>query len=94
MQPAFEFIQEWCKRKEIPYSSDAEMAKNERIHNRIMKDIDKLNQSFAKYEQLKKIILATSVWGVDTGEMTPTMKVKRRVIMSNYQDEIENCYRG
>lgn len=94
VQPAFEFLREWCKRKEIDYTTDAEMIKIERIHNRIMKDIDKLNKGFAKYEQIKKIILASSVWGVDTGEMTPTMKVKRRVIMQNYKGEIENCYRG
>ncbi len=94
VQPAFEFLQEWCKRKEIKYTSDAEMIKNERVHKRIMKDINELNSSFAKYEQIKKIILSPNVWAVDSGEMTPTMKVKRRVIMENFAGEIETCYRG
>lgn len=94
IQPSFEFLEEWCKRKNIPYSTNAEMIKMERIHNRIMKDINKYNNEFAQFEQIKKVILAGKVWGIDTGEMTPTMKVKRRVIMADFQAEIEKCYRG
>ena len=88
------FLQEWCKRKDIEYTTDAEIVKQERIHNRIMKEVDELNEKFAQFEKIKKIILAGSLWGIDTGEMTPTMKVKRRVIMNNFKNEIENCYRG
>ncbi|MFT6165461.1 MAG: long-chain acyl-CoA synthetase [Vicingaceae bacterium] len=94
VQPSFDFLKEWCKRKDIPYTTDAEMVKMERIHNRIMKDVDFYNESFAQYEQVKKIILAPSVWGIDSGEMTPTMKIKRRVLMENFKDQIESCYRG
>jgi long-chain acyl-CoA synthetase len=94
VQPSFDFLKEWCKRKEITYTTDAEMIKVERIHNRIMKDVSVYNEEFAKFEQVKKIILAPSVWGIDSGEMTPTMKIKRRVLMENFKDEIEVCYRG
>jgi len=94
IQPAFEFLQEWCRRKEIPYSSDQEMVLEQRIIDRIMKDVNEFNEGFAQFERVKKIILAGTVWGIDTGEMTPTMKVKRRIILANYKDEIENCYRG
>jgi len=94
VQPSFDFLKEWCKRKNIPYSTDAEMIKIERIHNRIMKEINIYNEGFAQFEQVKKIILAPSVWGIDSGEMTPTMKIKRRVLMEDFKDEIENCYRG
>ena len=94
IQPSFEFLIEWCKRKEIPYTTDAEMAKNQIIHDRIMEEVEKYNQYFAQYERVKKIIISDTAWGIDTGEMTPTMKVKRRVIMDKFKDEIENCYRG
>ena len=66
----------------------------ERIHNRLMKEVNIYNENFAQFEQVKKIILAPTVWGIDSGEMTPTMKIKRRVLMENFKDEIENCYRG
>lgn len=93
VQPAFEFLEEWCKRKDIPYTTHAEIVKLDRIRDRIMKEIDFYNQEFAQFEQVKKIILSGSEWGIDSGEMTPTMKVKRRVIMQNFSDEIEKCYR-
>jgi long-chain acyl-CoA synthetase len=94
IQPSFDFLKEWCKRKDIPYTSDGEMIKMERIHNRLMKEVNIYNENFAQFEQVKKIILAPTVWGIDSGEMTPTMKIKRRVLMENFKDEIENCYRG
>ena len=94
VQPSFDYLKEWCKRKNISYTTDAEMVKVERIHNRIMKEIDFYNEGFAQYERVKKIILAPTVWGIDSGEMTPTMKIKRRVLMENFKDQIESCYRG
>jgi len=94
IQPAFEYLQEWCKRKSIPYESDSNIIKQERILNRIMKEVEFYNENFAQYERVKKVILSDSIWGIDTGEMTPTMKVKRRVIMENFKTQIEDCYRG
>lgn len=93
IQPAFDFLKEWCKRKNINYTTDAEMVKDQRVFDRIFEEVEKFNQGFAQYEKVKKIILAGSPWGIDSGEMTPTMKVKRRVIMENYKAEIEACYR-
>jgi long-chain acyl-CoA synthetase len=54
--------------------------------------IDAANPQFGKVEQVKKFVLVPDVWGVPTGELTPTMKLKRRVILSNYQKEIEALY--
>ncbi len=92
IQPAFDYLKEWCKRKGIEYTSNEEVIKLDRVHARIMKDVDTYNQSFAQYERVKKIILSPTVWGIDSGEMTPTMKVKRRVILENFKGEIEECY--
>ena len=94
IQPAFDYLKEWCNRKNIPYSNNAEMIKEERVFNRIMREVEFYNESFAQYERVKKIILSPTEWGIDTGEMTPTMKVKRRIIMDNFKDDIEKCYRG
>ena len=69
------------------------MIKNERVFNRIMKEVDFYNEGFAQYEKIKKILLVPTEWAVESGEMTPTMKVKRRVIMENYKNDIEAIYR-
>jgi len=93
IQPAFDFLKEWCRRKEIPYTTNEDMIKNERVFNRIMKEVDFYNEGFAQYEKIKKILLVPTEWAVESGEMTPTMKVKRRVIMENYKNDIEAIYR-
>lgn len=94
IQPAFEFLEEWCRRKEITYTSNTEMVKMDRIVDRIIKEVDHYNEEFAQYEKIKKIIIADTVWGIDTGELTPTMKIKRRIILENFKNNIEDCYRG
>ena len=90
--PAFEFLQEWCKRKGIEYTSNAEMVKNERVKARIEQDIEHFNQGFGKWEQVKKIELVDTVWGVDTGELTPTLKLKRKAIMAKYDNLFQKIY--
>lgn len=90
--PAFEFLQEWCKRKGIEYTSNAEMVKNERVKARIEQDIEHFNQGFGKWEQIKKIELVDTVWGVDTGELTPTLKLKRKAIMAKYDNLFQKIY--
>ena len=93
IQPAFDFLRKWAKRKGIEYTTDEEMAKNPQVIDRIMEEVEKYNHEFAQYEKVKKIILAGSVWSIETGEITPTIKVKRNVVMEKYRNEIEKLYR-
>lgn len=92
VQPDFEFLKSYCERKNIPFGSEAEIVANERIQKRIMEDIDELNANFGKWEQVKKIELSDHQWTVDTGELTPTMKLKRRIVLSLHQDHYERIY--
>jgi len=94
IQPAFDFLEEWCKRKGIEYQSAEKAVQNQKIHERIMQEVDFYNTEFAQYEKVKKIILAPTIWGIESGELTPTMKIKRRVIMENFKKQIEECYRA
>ncbi|MGB0403839.1 MAG: AMP-dependent synthetase/ligase [Salibacteraceae bacterium] len=90
--PAFEFLQEWCKRKGVEFTSNTDMVNNERVKARILKDIEHFNQGFGKWEQIKKIELVDTVWGVDSGELTPTLKLKRKVIMAKYDNLFQKIY--
>lgn len=92
VQPDFEFLKSYCERKNIDYSSDHDIVQNERIQERIMQDIQELNANFGKWEQVKKIELSDHQWSVDSGELTPTMKLKRRVVQSLHQDHYERIY--
>ncbi len=92
VQPDFEFLKSYCERKGINYGSAHEIVQNEQIHDRIMKDIRAINNNFGKWEQVKKIELSDHAWTVDSGELTPTMKLKRRIVLSLHQDHYERIY--
>ncbi len=93
IQPSFEFLHDYCKRKEIAFTDNASIVENPIIIKRIQKEIDHYNEGFAKFEQVKKFILVPDIWGIETGEMTPTMKIKRAVVKAKYLDKIEALYR-
>lgn len=92
IQPEFNFLTEWCKRKGVDVSSNAEMITNERVVNRIAKEIEELNEGFSNFEKIKKFELVSTQWGIDSGELTPTLKLKRKNILQKYQDLYKKLY--
>ncbi len=90
--PEFVALKAWCKAQNIPYSSDAEIVKNHDVHKLIMDEVNRFNKEFAPYEQVKKIELLANPWTIENGEITPTLKPKRKVIMNKYKDLIEGMY--
>lgn len=90
--PNYEFLVDWCARKEIPYTTNEEMVKMERIIQRFDREIQHYNAGFGKWEQIKKFELIDHSWSVDSKELTPTLKLKRKFIMSKYQDLFEKIY--
>jgi long-chain acyl-CoA synthetase len=92
--PSFDGLREYCKRKDIPYLSDYEMITNSKILEKYQEEIDSLNKYFAKWEQIKRFKLLDKPWGIDSGELTPTMKLKRKVIYQKFEKEIESIYQA
>lgn len=90
--PSFDGLREYCKRKDIPYTTDREMIQREDILEKYQSEVDSLNKYFGKWEQIKRFRLLPEAWGVESGELTPTMKLKRKVIHQKYADEIEAIY--
>ncbi len=85
IQPNFEFIHDWNERKDKNLPDDPELlVKDERLIARIQKEVDHYNERFGKWEQVKKFELTADVWGIDSGHLTPTMKMKRKVIKQKY----------
>ncbi|WP_242157744.1 AMP-dependent synthetase/ligase [Aestuariivivens sediminis] len=94
IQPNFEFIKEWMERKQyaIEHSNEA-MCHSELVCSRIQKEVNRCNEKFGKWEQIKRFQLTPEVWTVDNGLLTPTLKMKRSVIAEKYHDLIEQIYR-
>jgi long-chain acyl-CoA synthetase len=94
IQPNFEFIKEWIKHKEKDIKLDnSSIEKSEAVLARIQKEIDKANEGFGKWEQIKKFELTPDIWTIEDGHLTPTMKMKRKIIKEKYKDLIEKIYR-
>jgi long-chain acyl-CoA synthetase len=91
--PNFAFLKSYCEIKNIPYTSDAEIIKNPEILARFQKEVDTYNESFAQYEKIKKFALLPKLWTVESGDLTPTQKVKRKVISAKLKDLIEGLYK-
>jgi len=90
--PSFDFIRKWCTKKCPTVHTNEEIASSPVIKERIWKDVEKYNKRFGHIQQLKKIELVPDTWTVETGELTPTLKLKRRVIIAKYRDLIEKIY--
>ena len=91
--PSFADLKGWCKRNGVPDASNEQLIKNEKVVDLYNGLVKKYNQSFAQWEQVKRIVLLPELWTVESGEMTPTMKVKRKIITANNQDLIEGMYK-
>ena len=90
--PDFEQLGRWCEGEGIPADSPETMAADERVQAHLMAEIGRLSEGLASFEQVKKIAVVTAAFTIESGELTPTMKVKRRVVAERYADLIESLY--
>ncbi|RKY95637.1 MAG: long-chain fatty acid--CoA ligase, partial [Ignavibacteriae bacterium] len=90
--PKFDFILDWAKMKKLNISSKEDVVNSIDVKNRIWEDIDKYNERFGKVQQIKKFALIEDEWSTESGELTPTLKLKRRIIKEKYQDLFEKIY--
>ncbi|OAD92612.1 AMP-dependent synthetase [Aequorivita soesokkakensis] len=93
IQPDFDFIKEWGSKKGRNISSDPkEMVKNQAVIDRIQKEVDFYNERFGQWEKVKKFELTPDVWSIEGGQLTPTMKMKRKIIKEQYKDLYDKIY--
>ena len=94
IQPNFEFVKEWAQRHDIALGSNAEIASNKKVIERIEEEVTFCNTKFGKWETVKKFKLTPEEWSIEGGHLTPTMKMKRKIIKEIYKDLCEEIYRG
>ena len=93
VQPNWEFIESWSKKKGENISSDIKIAsQDEVLINRIMEEVEKHNEKFGQWEKIKKIEITPEIWTIEEGHLTPTMKMKRKVIKAKYMDLYNKIY--
>jgi long-chain acyl-CoA synthetase len=90
--PSFTSLKEWCKQNNIAYISNEQIVHNPQVQSFYKQIVEDYNQNFNHVEQIKKFELLPTDWSVETGEMTPKLSLKRKVIMEKYKDAIERIY--
>ena len=90
--PAFEFLREWAQRKGIEFGSHEDMIQNKEVINRITEEVHKYNEYFGHWEQVKKFELLPEEFTIEGEELTPTLKLKRKVILAKYAGLIDEIY--
>jgi long-chain acyl-CoA synthetase len=93
IQLNFEAVEAWAKEKQLHLSSDqTTWCKNADVQNKVMDEVNKINKRFGQWEKVKEIRLTPDVWSVDGGHLTPTMKLKRKVLKEKFNTLVENIY--
>jgi long-chain acyl-CoA synthetase len=93
--PAFAELRAWAKSHNLPTDlSDAALAAHAQVQHLYEQLVQQTNAAFAQWEQIKKVALLPVLWSVESGELTPTLKVKRKIISHNNQQRIEALYRS
>nr|MBA3770035.1 AMP-binding protein [Blastocatellia bacterium] len=90
--PNFDMLASYAKLKQIDAVTPAEFCANDRVINLLERQIEALTPNLSQYERVKKIALIENEFTVDGGELTPTLKVKRRVVEEKYRDVIDAIY--
>jgi len=95
--PSQDALKAWCEEHHVEWTSLDDIIHNETVLSRYQHAIDKINVNFSHIEQIKKFALIPTTWeatrndGTES-ELTPTMKLKRRVILSKFTDAIDKLY--
>ena len=90
--PVYPLLEDYARQHHIEFKSREDLCQNEQIHQMMMERIDTLQQQLAHYEQIKRFTLLPRAFSLERGELTNTLKIKRRVLNENYRKEIDKMY--
>lgn len=90
--PVFNKIREWGKQQNLLFKDNEEITNNQKVKDLLKQEIEYYNKQFNHVEQIKKIEMLSHEWSVETGELTPKLSLKRKVIMEKYKDAVKRIY--
>ncbi len=90
--PDFEAVKEYADSNNIPYADEKDLAQNDEIYKLLEKDMVQFQKKLANYERVRKFVLLDNPFTIDTGEITPSLKIKRKVVEEKYSELINRMY--
>ncbi|MEN8119048.1 MAG: long-chain fatty acid--CoA ligase [Bacteroidota bacterium] len=92
VSPNFEFLHDWCHKKKLHFRDNVDLIEKPLVIERYQEEIDFYNKRLGKTEQIKKFQLVCEEWTPDTGELSPTLKLKRRFVKQKYKKRFDQIY--
>src|SRR5690606_16160733 len=80
IQPDFNFVRNWAKMRNLTFADNNDLVGNEQVLQRFQEEVDLANENFAKWEKVKQFKLTPDVWSIEEGHLTPTLKLKRKIV--------------
>ncbi len=90
--PNFQDLRGWCTSKGIKYTTNEEMIEHPEVLKQYKKIVDHFNKFFGDTEKVKRFLLMNHEWSIQSGELTPTLKLKRNVLIKKYEEQIEKLF--
>lgn len=90
--PYEEALRNWCIERNLPYETLSKAITLAEVQMLYQQEIDKVNEQLAQYEKIKKFVILPTTWSIEGGELTPTLKLKRKNILQKYESYINEIY--
>jgi len=94
LSPNFTFLHDWCSIHKIQFRDNRELIELSEVTERFSKEVKEVNKSLGEFEQIKRFRLVTEEWSPQTGELSPTLKLKRNYLSKEYKEIIDEIYFG
>jgi long-chain acyl-CoA synthetase len=92
VSPNFPLLEQWAGDNHVTFTSRAELVANAKVHGLYQEIVEAVNQNLARFEKLKRVLLVADEFTADNGALTPTMKLRRRIIEERYRTQIDELY--
>ena len=92
ISPNFPFLHEWASRHDVKYRDNNELINLKVVQERFQKEINEVNSTLGEHEKVKRIRLVEEEWSPQTGEMSPTLKLKRKILYDKYNPVVKEIY--
>jgi long-chain acyl-CoA synthetase len=92
VSPNFPFLHEWASRHEIKFRDNEELINSKEVIDRFQREVNDVNKSLGEHEKIKRIRLIQDEWTAGTGELSPTLKLKRKPLYERYKSILQEIY--
>ena len=90
--PNFEYLKDWCAENQVPFNDNAEVINHPKVQAVFLKEVKLINKTMGQHEEIKRFRLVSDTWSPATGELSQTLKLKRKVIEAKYKNLIEEIF--